>query len=63
MSSAQVDKKPAGKCPEHGVVTGDDVEFRFPVGARCSVDGCGLELEVAGLATPSEIAAFGGENG
>lgn len=46
---------PAGKCPEHGRVWGDDVEMRFPTGATCTVDGCGTELETAGYVDEDEL--------
>jgi len=43
----------AGECPKHGVVAGDCVEWNFPNPAECSL--CGSELDVAGMATESEL--------
>ena len=47
------EKVPVGKCPVHGVVTDDDVNFNFPAPATC--EKCGHELTVVGLETPSKI--------
>lgn len=55
-SNVDVDRIPAGECPEHGVIADKLVEWNFPNPARCGK--CGAELEVAGMATPEELADF-----
>lgn len=46
---------PAGKCPTHGRVWGDDVDMEFPVDARCVRDDCGATLETAGLIDEDDL--------
>lgn len=35
------DLVPVGKCPEHGIVAGEEVRFNFPNAPECT---CGREL-------------------
>lgn len=46
---------PAGKCPEHGRVWGDDVEMCSPNSATCTFEDCGTELETAGVVDENEL--------
>lgn len=46
------DVTPIGRCPVHGLVYGDDMDYNFPVGAECQ---CGRELEEATCAPTEEV--------
>jgi len=50
------EKIAAGECPEHGVVVGDAVEWKFPNPAECGI--CGSDLKIAGMATESELQEY-----
>lgn len=55
MSSEQSSERvPVGRCPEHGLVSGDDVDFRFPNVPECNL--CGSELTRATIADKEIIA-------
>jgi len=47
-----------GRCPNHGIVHGDEAIVDFPVQAKCNVQGCGKDLENAGFAELSEVKAL-----
>jgi hypothetical protein len=44
---------PLGVCPEHGHITGDDVEYNFPNPSKC--EKCGEVLIKCTTATESQI--------
>ena len=56
QSENESGKIAAGECPNHGVVTGNSVEWRFPNPAECEI--CGAKLEIAGVATEAEIQEY-----
>lgn len=49
---------PFGICPEHGLVSGSDIENNFPSPSLCTKDGCGEYLERMTM-SPDEALAYG----
>lgn len=47
------DKVDAGKCENCGIVSGDDVNWNFPLPATCDI--CGLELVTAGVVSKEKL--------
>jgi hypothetical protein len=41
-----------GKCPKHGIVTGDEVDAEFPTTANCE---CSRQLDSARLITEMRL--------
>lgn len=58
--TSQKRRIPVGKCPEHGYVTGDDVDFRFPLPARCH---CGETLEKCTVADADRVRELSPDGG
>jgi len=52
------DTAAVGRCPDHGIVYGDDAIVDFPIAASCNVEGCGKDLENAGYADLEEVKAI-----
>jgi len=51
MSSSA--REPVGKCPEHGVVVRNDLNYNFPCPPTCNV--CGAELDKVVFADTAEV--------
>lgn len=47
-----------GQCPGCGIVTGDEVDFRFPRVSLCN--NCGSALKSATIADESEVKELAG---
>lgn len=56
MNVQSNDPVAVGRCPEHGYVHGEDVDYRFPMPAECAI--CGRELDRTTVADRREVEAL-----